>query len=424
VIGNPPYIRQERLGQEYKQILKNRFPSIANGTADLYVYFFGLGLELLKAKGVLNYITLNKYLKTKYGLELRNLLANKYDVDIIIDFFELPVFEASTDASITKIIATKGNRETKYFPVKTLDNLDLFELTSGNYQKVIKDKTEWKFVDGSQESIIEKIYTNTISLKEFTQDKIYSGVKTAFNEAYVLSEEIANKLLKSESKPIVKRYAQSTDIKQWGLKNENRYFLATGYDIDVKKIYPTAYQYLSQYEVELKKRQDKGKNWWNLRACKYYSDFDKPKIIYMHTAKKHEFFFDTEGRYINNSCYMIISDSQFLFCFLNSKLFEWFKKIKFVAYGDAEESGRAKLDYNKMITVPIKNISKKNEKIFAKLVQEIKAKKAQGKDTIALEQQIDNLVYRLYELSYDEVKIIDPEFPLSKEEYENIQLEN
>jgi hypothetical protein len=120
---------------------------------------------------------------------------------------------------------------------------------------------------------------------------------------------------------------------------------------------------------------------------------------------------------------MIISDSQFLFCFLNSKLFEWFKKIKFVAYGDAEESGRAKLDYNKMITVPIKNVSKSIEKTFTNLVQNIKTNKSEGKNTIALEQQIDNLIYCLYELSYDEVKEIDPDFPLTKEEYERIVIE-
>jgi len=423
VIGNPPYVRQERIGSEYKELLKNRFPSVANGIADMYVYFFGIGLELLKVKGVLSYITLNKYLKTKYGRELRNLLATRYDVDIIIDFFELPVFEASTDACITKIIATKGEIETKYFPVKTLDNLNLFELISGNFQKVVKDETEWKFMDSNQESILEKIYANTINLEKFTNNQIYSGIKTAFNRAFILEDDIAEKLLNSESKSLVKPYAQSKDIKQWHLENTNKYFLATGYSIDVKKEFPTAYNYLHQFEQELKQRQDKGINWWNLRACKYYNNFEKPKIIYMHTAKKHEFYFDTEGRYINNSCYMIISDSQFLFCFLNSKLFEWFKKIKFVAYGDAEESGRAKLDYNKMITVPIKNVSKSIEKTFTNLVQNIKTNKSEGKNTIALEQQIDNLIYCLYELSYDEVKEIDPDFPLTKEEYERIVIE-
>lgn len=423
VIGNPPYVRHERLAPEFKEELKGRFPIIANGTADLYVYFYGIGLELLKGKGVLNYITLNKYLKTRYGLELRKLLANNYDVDIIIDFFELPVFEASTDTSITKIIASFNNIETKYYPVKTLENLNLFDLTSGSYQKTIKDETEWKFIDAIQESVLSKIYEETISLKEFSNNRIYNGIKTGANQTFVLEDEIAQKLINSADKDLVKKYAQSTDIKQWHLNDENRYFLATGYDLQIDKDYPVVYNYLLRFEERLKTRYDKGVNWWNLRACSYYDEFDKPKIIYMHTAKKHEFYYDIEGRYINNSCYMIISDSQFLFSFLNSKLFEWFKKIKFVAYGDAEGAGRAKLDYNKMITVPMKKVTDKVENIFTGLTNSIRLKKKNNENTNHLEQKIELMIYQLYNLTFEEIKIIDPEFELTKEEYKAIKIE-
>ena len=424
VIGNPPYVRQERLGLELKEVYKKRFPLVANGTADLYVYFFNIGLELLKKDSVLSYITLNKFLKTKYGVELRNLLARNYNVDIIIDFFELPVFEAATDACITKIINTNEPNFTKYYPVKTLEKLNLFQLTSGKFQKVLKDNTEWKFIENSQEIILSKLYKNTISLKDFTNDKIYSGIKTALNEAYVLKKDISDNLLKTESKKIVRSYAQSTDIKKWKLLNNNNYFLATGYDIDIETIYPSAFEYLKKYEIGLKKRLDKGKHWTNLRACKYYPDIDKPKIIYMHTAKKHEFYFDEKGRYINNSCYMIISESKFLFSFLNSKAFEWLKKIKFVAYGDASESGRVKLDYNKMITVPIKKVTNKTENIFKTLFLEGKKLKEKDELTIEIEQQIDNLVYKLYELTYDEVLVVEPEFSerMSREAYEVLKV--
>jgi hypothetical protein len=408
VIGNPPYVRQERLGQEQKDFLKERFPVIANGSADLYVYFFGCGLELLKDNGILCFITLNKYLKTKYGLELRNMLAKNYTVDLIIDFFELPVFTSTTDSCITKIINTKNGIETKYYPVKTLENLDINKLTAGKGLKVIKDTTEWKFVNQSDESILEKIYSNTITLKEFVHDKIFSGIKTGFNEAFVLDDAAANQLLKSESKKLVKPYAKSTDITKWGVRSK-KYFLATGYDLDIRKKYPTAYNYLKQFETNLKNRQDQGEHWWNLRACAYYADFSSVKLIYIHTAINHQFYYDTEGMYINNSCYMIVSDSKYLFCFLNSKLFEWFKKIKFVAYGDASERGRAKLDYNKMITVPIKKVTSEQEKSFAALFDRIRAIKAADAkaDTSTLEAEIDRLVYGLYGLTEGEVAAIE-----------------
>lgn len=422
IIGNPPYVRQERISSEMKEILSKRFPLVAVGTADLYVYFFNIGLDLLKSKGMFIYITLNKFLKTRYGLKLRNLLSMEYDVDSIIDFFELPVFDASTDVCITKIINSKGKRETKYYPVKTLENLNLFEITASSYQKAIKDEEEWKFIDHSQETILEKIYRDTVTLKEICYDRIFRGITTGLNRAFVLENDVAQKLLNSESKGIVKPYAQSRDIKKWGLINNNRYFLATGFNLDIKNKYPTAYSYLLQYKEQLIVRQDQGAKWWNLRSCAYYEEFEMPKLIYMHTARKHEFFFDEEGRYINNSCYMIISDNKFLFYYLNSKLFEWLKKIKFVAYGDASESGRAKLDYNKMVTVPIKKISDEFEDLFEDKINLIKKKKEKGLDIVELEVQLDAFVYKLYELNYDEVKIIDPEFPLSKEEYDNLEL--
>ena len=225
-------------------------------------------------------------------------------------------------------------------------------------------------------------------------------------------------LLKSESKCLVKAYAKSTDIKQWSIRGPKKYFLATGYDIDIEHLYPTAFKYLNRFKNRLIDRGDKGKHYYNLRPCAYYDEFENPKLIYIHTAVNHQFFYDTDGHYINNSCYMIISDSKFLFCFLNSKLFKYYKRIKFVAYGDGQESGRCKLDYNKMVTIPIKRDV--DEEPFVKSYTLIKTIKDADPnvDTTALESEIDRLVYQLYGLTYDEVLIVDPETPITREEYE------
>jgi hypothetical protein len=416
VIGNPPYIRQEKIPQEFKKQYKKIYPDIGNGTADIYVYFFGFGLSVLKPGGVLNFITLNKYLKTKYGLELRNLLAKKYDVDLIIDFFELPVFQASTDAAITKIINSRAGIETRYFPVSTLENLNLFDLTSKKFLNVVKDASEWKFMDSRSEIILEKLSQNSISLKEFVEGKIFSGIKTGLNKAFVLTEEDAAHLLGTESSPLVRRYANSTDIKKWKLLDDSSYFLATGFDIDVRNNFPSAYKYLLQFKDDLVKRGDQGKNWWNLRPCAYYDDFDRDKIIYIHTAKNHEFYFDQEGHYINNSCYMISSNSKFLLFFLNSKLFEWLKKVTFVAYGDADEKGRAKLDFNKMVTIPVKKISPAQEHAFSIIYSKIKEISASKnyyesptlQSSIAeLEESADALIYNIFDLNEADVAVIE-----------------
>ena len=138
---------------------------------------------------------MNKYLKTKYGLELRNLLANKYSVDQIIDFFELPVFNAATDTAITKIINSQNKKDTKYFPIKTLSNLELNSITSGHFERVIKDSTEWKFVNNVQENILNEIYLSSISLKEFTGGKIFYGIKTGANHIFIIDESTKREII-------------------------------------------------------------------------------------------------------------------------------------------------------------------------------------------------------------------------------------
>jgi adenine-specific DNA-methyltransferase len=422
VIGNPPYVRQEAIDPYYKPKYITNHPEVGSGIADLYVYFFDSALSVSNPGGITIFITLNKYLKTKYGEGLRKKLKDK-NVDLIIDFFELPVFEASTDTAITKIINSPDTDTTRYFPVKSLDNLDLNMLTKGEPLKVIKEGTEWKFVEIQSYSIIDKIYKKTVTLQDFTEDRILFGIKTGLNDAFELNAEEANKLLNSESREIVKPFIKSTDIRKYQLRDSNKYFLVTGYDIDIPTQYPTAFEHLKKYESKLKLRQDKGKNWFNLRACTYYDEFEKPKLVYIYTAKKQEFYLDTEGRYINNNCYVVISDNKFLFFFLNSILFDWFKRIKFVAYGDANVGGRVKLDYNKMITIPIKQITDKQLSWFENQYAAIKSVLENESTLKILEQEAEARLFKIYELTFNEVKTVCHDFWMDEKDYVQLKCE-
>ena len=177
--------------------------------------------------------------------------------------------------------------------------------------------------------------------------------------------------------------------------------------------YPSLYRYLCGHREDLAGRnQDETGiryEWYALQrwGAKYYKEFDEEKLIYIHTAKNHEFYYDTEKHYVNNSCYIIVSMSKFLYCFLNSSLFNYFKRIKFVAYGDGAEEGRCKLDGNKMATVPIKtNVDERPfEKKFELLQQAIIAN--DNNRLISLESEIDHLVYLLYGLTWDEVQVVE-----------------
>jgi len=423
VIGNPPYVRQESIDSYYKPLYIQNHPEVGSGTADLYVYFFDSALHVTNPGGVIIFITLNKYLKTKYGEGLRNKLKDK-NVDLIIDFFELPVFEASTDTAITKIINSPDTDSTKYYPIKSLDNLDLNIITKGEPLKVIKDGSEWKFIEKDFNEIIAKIYSESISLKDFTGDKIFRGVVTGNNDAFVLKTDTAKKLLKTSGKKHVKKFIKSNSFDKWHLTKSD-YLLYIPWDFDIDK-YPEIHEYLKQFKKDLSERPEvvEGRYPWYAmsRYGSNYSDqFINPKLVYIYTAKRQEFYFDTEGHYLNNNCYMVVSDNKYLFFFLNSILFDWFKRIKFVAYGDADEGGRVKLDYNKMITVPIKQISPNQLKWFEQKYEQIKKFLGNTTKVTELEHEVEIRLFKLYELTYAEVKTVYPEFWLSEDEFTNFK---
>lgn len=418
VIGNPPYIRQENIDKTHKKYYAEYFTDVGTGTADIYIYFFGRSIQLLKEKGEIGFITLNKWLKTKYGENLRLTLSN-LNVLMIVDFFELPVFdEASTDSAISFICNSKDKTETKYVGVKSLKNINLDDLSSESTSIVKKEKEEWKFIEEQHLTITEKIEAPDFTLGEFINEKIYLGVKTGLNRAFIISNDTRKSLIGNEiNHKVIKPYLSPTlfDLsknnwdRKWIIMSHNGVKDADIESIDIRNDYKNIYTYLKSFEPEISKRGDQGKHWTNLRDCAYLEEFYKDKIVYVYTAKDHHFYYDKDGFIVNNSCFFISSQSKFLWAFLNSSLFRFYQKIKFVAYGDADTSGRVKLDRNKMLSVPIKKINPEVEAIFSKSFKTILTLKKENPeaDTSKLEAEIDQMVYELYGLTEEEIAIVE-----------------
>ena len=443
VIGNPPYIRQEKLEHAYKRLLCSIYPEVGEGTADILVYFFGLGIKILCDNGILTFITSNKFLKTQYGRSIRRSFTNDVDVISFIDFFELPVFNnASTDAGITLLCKRQSITDTKYFPVKTLNNLNLSTLTSGDYLRVIKHESEWQFVRGEELSILGKLNKDSIPLTDFVSNRIYRGITTGLNQCFMLTRIVRDQILsgcssqeeKKKTNAVIKKAFRSRDVRKYKYTGPEQWLLFVPWHFPLpfeiaeklppkealqiaesrlKEEYPSLYRYLlSNYnELAGRNKDETGirYEWYALQrwGANYFREFDEEKLIYIHTAKNHEFYYDTEKHYVNNSCYIIANKSKFLFCFLNSALFKYFKKIKFVAYGDGTEDGRCKLDGNKMATVPIRyNVDEKPfEKLFVELQNAVKNDNTER--ITALESEIDQLIYRIYDLTENEIKIVE-----------------
>ncbi len=399
IVGNPPYVRQELLKPKQKKYLEKRYPNVYSGVADLYVYFYAKAFEILQPNGTLAFITPNKWFKTKYGLELRKLLKN-YDIQHIVDFFEIKIFDASTEPQIIILKNTQTNNDFDYFPVtkKLLGDEGIEKFADKLTQKFTIKKqnltnSEWTFSNNANQIVLDKILGKSeqdnpnnltiISLKEYSNDGILYGVKTGLNKAFIIDKATKEKLIEKDAKSadLIKPYAQSTDIKRWQIENKNDSFLIftrRGTKIDE---YPAIKEYLMQFYAELKPKNSEndtngrkaGKyEWFEIQdSIEYYEDFDKPKILYIHTAVNHHFYYDEEGFYVNNSCYFICNADMFLASFLNSKVFNFYKKLHFVAYGNAEDKGRNKLDYNKMVNVPIPVLSEAQKEPFIQKATEI-----------------------------------------------------
>ncbi len=409
ILGNPPYVRQELLGEKQKKYYAKRYANVYHSGADLYVYFYAKALEMLQADGLLAFITPNKWFKTQYGLGLRKLLQS-YDIQHIVDFFELKIFaDASTEPQIIVLknaITTKETTNFAYFPVtKALLPDGKIEDFAKNLTKKLSinqgnlNEEEWVFASPKAQIILDKILGKTgvkvISLEEYTNNAIYLGIKTALNKAFIIDKDTKAALIAKDARSaeLIKPYAQPTAIKRWEIEDKNESFLInTGFDTEISpENYFAIYEHLQQFDAELAVRQDKGKTHYNLRACDYYDKFEQPKIIYIYTAVNHYFYYDVEGFYVNNSCFIISNADVFLSAFLNSKVFQFYKKLHFVAYGNADEKGRNKLDYNKMVNVPIPFLSETQKQVFIEKVTQILLL---NKELKALQSKFSNFLLR------------------------------
>ena len=358
VIGNPPYVRQEVLGQDFKEYSTNYYSSFA-GTADLYVYFIEKSNILLKNGGYCGVICSNKFIKTRYGMNLRQYLVTNSRIIQIIDFGELPVFkEASTFPAI--IIINKSsitNQEFTYAPIKRLE-FNSLENEVENCGIILGSRSlngyNWTLTDNNKITIIEKIRFNGISFSDYVDGQIYRGILTGFNEAFVINETVKNKLIKEDisSKDIIKPFAIGDDIRRYHIRDEKRFLIFTRRGVDVTK-FPAIERYLAQYKENLIPKPDNytGNTWQGRKSgqyqwyeiqdtISYFLEFEKPKIIWPDIAKQSRFTYDDSNIYINNACYFTPVKDFYLFSVLGSKVIWFYLKNLCSVYGDPEKEGR------------------------------------------------------------------------------------
>ena len=439
VIGNPPYVQIQKFsGKPEQKHWESQGYKTYNRMGDIYELFYERGNQVLAEKGILSFITSNKWMRAGYGKQLRKYFIENTNPLKLIDFGGYKVFESATvDTNILIFEKDKYKNRTLACSIKNdfKKGQDISEYVNKN-SIVLKKLSEesWIILNKEEYNIKRKIEKIGTPLKDWDIN-IYRGILTGFNEAFIIDGKTKDELIKQDPKSaeIIKPILRGRDIKRyyaefadlWLINTHNGYKNSQGKRIptvDINK-YPAIKKHLDQFKKELEKRQDKGITPYNLRNCAYLEEFEKEKIVYQELTQGSSFAFDKKGNtYISNTAYLITGKSlKYLLALLNSRAIEYYFG-NFISISLGEKGIRWLNQYMQNLFIP--QILELKQKPFIKLVDKIIKKKEKGEDTTAEENQIDIMVYKLYNLSYDEVKIIDPNIEeiVSKSEYEKFEV--
>lgn len=441
IIGNPPYIRQEHI-KDLKPLLEKQYHDFYNSSSDIYTYFFALALNLLKEKGFNAFITSNKYARTKYGAKLRELLLKKTTLVSYMELNALKVFEsAAVDTSIIHFIKQTPPKENSfnYYEPTPNDKDDLKSTPSLLMRQNALSTESFIFANATLLDLRDKIESVGTPLKDW-DIQIYRGILTGANEAFIIPTEKRDAILKNcddaqkdekgmsereRTIELIKPILRGKDIKRysyewadlWVINTHNGYtsaFKSKIPPIDIEK-YPALKAHLDSHHDAIITRCDQGDTPYNLRNCAYLEDFEKEKIVYGEIVQEPRFYLDNgecdRGFYAEATSFILTGEHlRYLLGMLHSKLITFAFKTFYAGGGLGESGYRYKKAFIERLPIP--KITEKNQELAdkitngAKQILALKAKDPKA-NTQELEKEIDALVYQLYHLTDEEIKIIE-----------------
>jgi len=438
VIGNPPYVRQEGLG-EFKAYFQKHY-QVYHGIADLYTYFIEKGVSLLLPRGGFSYIVANKWMRANYGQPLRVWLKGQH-IEEIVDFGDVQVFQkATTYPCIIRISKEEPHDSFEVAQIKTLRFANLRDYVEEHRYQVTQsdlDESGWSLANESVKKLLEKLRKAGTPLGEYVKGKIFRGILTGLNEAFVIDEETRTRLIAEDprSEELIKPFLAGRDVKRYQPQKNDKYLILMprGWTRErsnnakdvlgwLKQNYPAVANHLMPFAEAAQKRYDKGEHWWELRACDYYAEFEKPKIIIPAIVQKASYAFDVKAFYSNDKTSIIPTEDLYLLSVLNSKVADY------VIHSVSSTKRGGYFEYKPMYVqqIPIRTIDFSDPQDVArhdsmvKLVENMldlhrrlsETKTGHEKTLLqrqieATDRQIDRLVYELYGLTEEEVAIVE-----------------
>jgi adenine-specific DNA-methyltransferase len=338
IIGNPPYVRQEKI-KELKPQLKMNYECF-NGTADLYIYFYERSIKLLRPEGVFSFITSNKWYRSAYGTKLREWLNKNTRVLQLIDFGDAPVFTAISYPTIVVLqrseeASSPSSNQVRAFNWKPGPAIEAFGDVVGRDSFIIPQSSlrsdGWQLESPAVLRLLDKLRHAGKPLGEYVNGRFYYGIKTGLNEAFVVDRATRDRLIAEHqsSTDILKPFLRGRDVKRWRVEPQDFWLIFTRRGINIKK-YPAILEYLSQFKKRLMPgaiggRKPGSYKWYEIQDnIAYWKEFEGAKIVYPDIARGCEFAFDSESLYPDCTLFLIPEISSWLLAILNSSLVHFF----------------------------------------------------------------------------------------------------
>ena len=425
VIANPPYVRQELI-QEQKPLIEEAGYKTYTGTADLLVYFYEQGSNLLRQGGVLTYITSNKFYRAGYGKKLRSFLADNHTLHTLIDFRDAPVFNgivAYASILISQKATAAANHSAQALPWDLKKKIHkLPEEIEKSFPVAQSSLTDggWRLVLPQVDRLLKKLRDKGTLLGEYVNGRFYYGIKTGFNDAFVIDGKKRAELIAADprSEEVIKPFLCGRDVKRWQAKQEDRWLIFTRRGINIDE-YPAIKSHLAHFRNQLEpkpKDWPSGKEWEGRKSgsykwyeiqdnIAYWKEFEEPKIVFPDIAQSETFAWDTTKSYLVNTCYIIPSCDFYLLPLLNNSLVLWF----YQNISNTIRGGYVRwiAQYLEKIPIPVATDAQKAE--LSELAELCAAATANDDlDSLAVhEVAINKIVYQLFDLNEDEITLIE-----------------
>jgi hypothetical protein len=414
LIENPPYVSHDAIPPDTKRLLKTY--SVYNPFADLYCYFVEQALVSLKPRGVAVLITSNSYLKADYGAPVRRMLGSRSSIRELVNIEKSQVFtSAIVNAAIVTFVKT-ADREpnaTVRFALQPLTSRNLHEHVRACGFAISAENLAgdiWTLGDEQTQQLRRKIEASGSSLQTLGA-KIRLGIATGANAAFVLSEAGRAALVarNAANARILKPVLRGRDVDRFYHPPPDKVLILAKNGVNVPREFPDILAHLESFGPEFKARGAQGQHWWNLRACSFYEDFERDKIVWIELTDRPRFALCEAGIYLLNTAYYMLPprgwSARALVSLLNSRVVHFYCRL--IAQTSGMGVTRWFKEYVQLFPIP--NASDSEKTRLEELCAACQHAMTSGQTAAVgeFEAQIDQIVDRLFRLTPEEIAIIE-----------------